>query len=151
MLIALDSNILIYAEGINDERRRLLATLLLDAIGPGNLVLPLQAAGEVFRALLRSAIHTPKSAALRVRAWQSHFRSQETTIKVFDRALQIASLHGLQVWDSIILSAAEESGAGYLLSEDMQDGFIWQSVTIINPFAGDTEKIIERLMKATLH
>ena len=62
MLIALDSNILIYAEGINDERRRLLATLLLDAIGPGNLVLPLQAAGEVFRALLKSAIHTPKSA-----------------------------------------------------------------------------------------
>jgi predicted nucleic acid-binding protein len=88
---------------------------------------------------------------MRVRAWQSHFRSQETTIKVFDRALQIVSLHGLQVWDSIILSAAEEAGARYLLSEDMQDGFIWQNVTVINPFAGDTEKIVERLMKATLH
>ena len=151
MRIALDSNILIYAEGINDERRQILATLLLDAIGPQNLVLPLQAAGEVFRTLLKSGSHTPETATLKVKAWLTHFKCQETTTRVFDRALQIVRQHGLQVWDSIILSAAAESGARYLLSEDMQDGFKWQNVTIINPFMGNTEKTVERLMKATLH
>ena len=37
--------------------------------------------------------------------------------------------------DAVILSAAAESGCRLLLSQDLQEGFTWNGVTVTNPFA----------------
>lgn len=34
-----------------------------------------------------------------------------------------------------MLSASAEAGAAMLLSEDMQDGFVWRGLTVVNPYA----------------
>jgi predicted nucleic acid-binding protein len=151
MRVAVDSNILIYAEGLNDSRRQDIANELLNAIGAENIVLPLQAAGETFLALLRSAEHTRESASARIARWTSGYAVQETTSEVFARAIDLVRRHGLQVWDSIILSAASVAGAAFLLSEDMQDGFRFRQTIVLNPFTGDAAAIMRRLSRQKLH
>jgi predicted nucleic acid-binding protein len=34
-----------------------------------------------------------------------------------------------------MVAAAGEAGCRLLLSEDLQDGFVWGGVTVVNPFA----------------
>jgi predicted nucleic acid-binding protein len=50
-------------------------------------------------------------------------------------ALNLASEHRLQIWDAVILSAASSAGCRLLLSEDLQDGFTWNGLTVVNPFS----------------
>jgi len=50
-------------------------------------------------------------------------------------ATDLASDHGLTIWDSVILAASAEAQCRLLLSEDLQDGFTWGGVTVTNPFA----------------
>lgn len=52
---------------------------------------------------------------------------------IFWRAL--AAGHGLQIWEAIILAVSAEARCRLLLSEDMQDGFTWRGLTVVNPFA----------------
>lgn len=134
MLAALDSNIILYAEGVNDEERRDLAQSLIVTLGPDRIVLPLQAIGELAFVLVRVVRRDAAYAAERARDWRDRHKVQETTTDVFDGALEIVKNHGLRIWDAIILSAASVAGARVLLSENMESGFRWQNVTIINPF-----------------
>jgi predicted nucleic acid-binding protein len=47
----------------------------------------------------------------------------------------LVTAHRFDIWDAVIVSASAEAGCRVLLSEDMQDGFVWRGMTIINPFA----------------
>jgi len=149
--IAVDSNIVIYAEGLNDERRQDLAAALLDTIGRENLLIPVQVLGEVFVALVRHASHSRQTAASRISEWLVAHEVQETNREIISDAIELVRRHGLQVWDAVIVSAAEFAGATYLLSEDMQDGFRWRGLTVVNPFFGDPAELIQRLTNATKH
>jgi predicted nucleic acid-binding protein len=151
MLAALDSNIMIYAEGLNDDARRDVAQAHLAALGPSRVVVPLQAIGEMAFAQIRVAKRNAAFAASRARDWRDRYLAQETTKDVFDGALLIMERHKLQVWDSIILSAAAVAGASVLLSEDMQNGFRWQHVTIVNPFSLTPKELLDFISLATRH
>jgi predicted nucleic acid-binding protein len=48
-------------------------------------------------------------------------------------AMTVTDRHGLQTYDAIII-ASVAGHADILLSEDMQHGFEWQGVRIVNPF-----------------
>jgi predicted nucleic acid-binding protein len=45
-----------------------------------------------------------------------------------------------------VLAAAAEAGCRLLLSEDLQDGFTWQGVTVTNPFAPTLHPILVGLL-----
>jgi predicted nucleic acid-binding protein len=55
MQVALDTNILAYAEGLGDERRVNLTRRLLAAIPQERVVLPAQTLGELYRVLVGKA------------------------------------------------------------------------------------------------
>lgn len=55
----------------------------------------------------------------------------ETSAAVLAEATDLA-VQQFGIWDAGLLSAAAESGCRLLLSEDMQDGFIWKGVTVVN-------------------
>ncbi len=61
-------------------------------------------------------------------------------------ALNLASVHRLQIWDAVILSAAASAGCRVLLSEDLQDGFTWNGVTVVNPFAPEPNALLAELL-----
>ncbi len=51
-------------------------------------------------------------------------------------ASQLEERHTLSFWDALIIEAARRSGAGRLLSEDLQTGRRIAGLAIENPFAG---------------
>ncbi|HWB99103.1 MAG TPA: hypothetical protein VG672_20485, partial [Bryobacteraceae bacterium] len=54
--------------------------------------------------------------------------------------------HHFGIWDAVILSAASQAGCRLLLSEDLQDGFTWGGVTVVNPFASPRHALLEALL-----
>lgn len=50
---------------------------------------------------------------------------------VFD----LANDYKLGIWGAVILSTAAEGRCRVLLADDMQSGFTWRGVTMIDPFS----------------
>jgi len=61
-------------------------------------------------------------------------------------ATDLASDHGLTIWDSAVLAASAEAGCRLLLSEDLQEGFTWRGVTVTNPFAATLHTMLAALL-----
>lgn len=150
IVIAFDTNILAYMSGIDrhpdDAAKIALAqSLVADVKGLRRLVYPAQALGELFRLIIRSG-DSAMAAAEQVRLLSADVIVAPTLVSTFNAALDLAGRHRLQIWDAIIVSAAVEAGAHWLLSEDMHDGFVWRGLTIVNPLAIDRATLLERLL-----
>jgi predicted nucleic acid-binding protein len=135
MRIALDTNILVYAEGVNGALRAKTTVGLIKKLPESTTFLPVQVLGELFRVLVEKSAFSGPEARTVVLRWQDTFPLIETSPAILVAALDVAADHGLSIWDAIILSAAGAAGCRLLLSEDMQEGFIWSGVTVVNPFA----------------
>jgi predicted nucleic acid-binding protein len=135
MRIAFDTNILVYAEGLNGETKKHSTLDLVQALPQDLIVLPVQTLGDLFNVLVKEAKLAPAEARLSILYWRDSYALAETTAKVLIAAADLAAQHPMSIWDSVILSAAADAGCRLLLSEDMQDGFTWNGVTIANPFA----------------
>lgn len=147
MRFALDTNIILYAEGINDARRSQLAQDLIEAMEGLAIVVPLQAIGETLNIYTRNLGLTKREAARRAQPWLDDYLTQETNHTVFLDAVTLLSDHAFSIWDGIILAASSYAGASFLLSEDMQDGFVWNGTKIVNPFAPIPDPIVPALLK----
>jgi len=144
--LALDTNILAYAEGVNGVERRDQALALIARIPPDAGMIPAQALGELFAVLVRKAGRTKAEARDVLLAWRDAFPAIETAPETVLLAADLAADHGFGIWDSVMLAAASQSGCRLLLSEDMQDGFTWGGVTIVNPFSSSPSSMLEALL-----
>ncbi len=135
MRVALDTNILVYAEGLNGDAKKQAALEVVQKLPQDLLVLPVQTLGELFHVLVRKAGRLPTDARTAILSWRDSFAVAETTATVMVAAVDLASQHQLSIWDAVILATAADAGCRLLLSEDMQDGFTWTGVTVANPFA----------------
>jgi predicted nucleic acid-binding protein len=142
MRIALDTNILVYAEGVNGAPRADAAVKLAKRLPEPSTFLPVQVLGELFRVLVGKSSFSPREARAVVLRWQQTYPLIETSPSILVAALDLAADHGLSIWDAIILSAAAEAGCRLLLSEDMQEGFSWGGVTVVNPFAAKKHALL---------
>lgn len=142
MRIALDTNVLVYAEGVNGASRAKTTVELIKKLPESSTFLPIQVLGELFRVLVGKAALRPPEARLVVLRWQDTYPLIETSPSILVAALDVAADHGLSIWDAIILSAAAEAGCRLLLSEDMQEGFTWGGVTVVNPFAAKKHELL---------
>ncbi len=146
MRVALDTNILAYAEGIGDAERHSRALSLISRLDPTSTVLPAQALGELFRVLTSKAKRPLPAARDAILSWSDSFPVADSTWSSFQMAFEISAAHQLQIWDALILAVAAEGRCRLLLSEDFQDGFSWNGVTVVNPFAQEPSSLLERLM-----
>ena len=146
MRVAFDTNILAYAEGINDDARREAAVSLLERIPQLTAFLPTQVLGELFVVLTRKGRYTKHQAQETVLGWAESFSLIDTTQAVLFSAMDLAVAHGFSIWDAVILAGAAEADCRLLLSEDMQHGFIWNGVTIANPFSITPHPLFEAML-----
>ncbi len=146
MRVALDTNILVYAEGVNGAGKKKTALELLQRLPQPDVVVPVQALGELFHVLVRKAARSGSKARTAILEWQDTFACVETSTAVMRAAIDLAADHHLSIWDAVILSGASEAGCRLLLSEDLQDGFTWNGVTVTNPFATPTHPLLEALL-----
>jgi predicted nucleic acid-binding protein len=133
--IALDSNILAYAEGVDGLVLQDAALQLVTGLPRAIVVLPLQVLGELYNVLIRKAGRSREAARDALLKWRDGYAVIETSASIVVAAADLATDHRLQIWDAVILSAAAHAGCRLLLSEDLQDGFTWSGVTVTNPFA----------------
>jgi predicted nucleic acid-binding protein len=125
------------------------ALALLDKLPQGAALLPVQTLGELFNLLVRKAARTPAKARQAILSWRDSFPLVETSVEVMLAAADLATDHKLGIWDSVILSAAAEAGCRLLLSEDMQEGFTWQGVTVTNPFSNRKHELLIALLASS--
>jgi predicted nucleic acid-binding protein len=148
MSIAVDTNVLVYAEGINGEARQVAARAVLRRL-PDTAIVPVQALGELYNVLTRRAGWTADRARAAVLAWRDGWALAPTTESAMVSAIDLAADHRLGVWDSVMISVASETGCRLLLSEDLQDGFTWHGVTVANPFAAPQHPLLGSLLSET--
>jgi predicted nucleic acid-binding protein len=149
--VALDSNILIYAEGTDDLSKRDVVVPLIARIGPENLLLPMQAAGETLRWLIRKGKLDRSVAVRRIEWWFAQSEALPVSVEAFRTACGLVERHSFQVWDAIVLAASAEAEASVLLSEDMHHGFRWGGVIVINPFNLSSKELLALFPPQTLH
>jgi predicted nucleic acid-binding protein len=143
---AIDTNVLAYAAGVDDDERRDAAIHLMRTIPPQNLLVPVQVLGELYAVLVRKG--RPRDLARdTILGWRDFFGVIPTTTEALSRAAELASNHQFAIWDAIILAAAADAGCHVLLSEDMHEGFTWAGVTIVNPFASPPHKLLNELQR----
>ena len=142
--VALDSNILIYAELEPDsEKGTRSADLILRAAH--DCVVPVQVLGEFLRFVQRRFPGSFEEATRQAQLYQSAFSTPPTTDAILIKASELARAHRLQFWDCVICAAAADARAKILLTEDMQDGQILDGLRLMNPFAAANAKAIDAL------
>ena len=50
------------------------------------------------------------------------------------RALDTCARYQISYWDGLIVAAAERAGCARLISEDLNDGQMYNGVAVVNPF-----------------
>jgi predicted nucleic acid-binding protein len=131
-----DTNILIYAHdrsaGLKHERARQLVERLWTS---GQGVLSTQVLQELC-INLRRKIARPL-AVEEIRQLVQDYLSWEIVVNApasVLQALAIEARYKMSFWDSLILQAAESSGAAILYSEDFATGQKYGAVQVVNPF-----------------
>ena len=147
MKVALDTNVLAYAEGAKGAAMRDRALEVIQRLPAGAVVLPVQTLGELFNVLIRKAKRRPARARAAVLSWRDAYPMVETSAAVMVNATDLASDHGLTIWASVVLAASAEAECRLLLSEDLQDGFTWRGVTVTNPFGPEVHPLLAALLK----
>ena len=134
MLLAVDTNVLAYAEGAGDEKRRHMAAELMARLPAAAVILPVQVLGELYRVLVGKLRQPAARAQEAVLQWSDAFAVRDSTWPALQSALDLSTAHQLSIWDGLILSVAAEQRCRVLLSEDLQHGFTWRGHQL--PHAG---------------
>jgi len=144
--VALDTNVLADAEGIHGADRRGPALDLVQRLPQEATVIPVQVLGELFNVLVRKAGKSRAKARDALLSWRDSFPVIETSPEIILTAADLATDHQFGIWDAVILSAASQAGCRLLLSEDLQEGFTWGGVTVVNPFATPRHALLNALL-----
>ena len=135
----LDSNVLVYALDASEPGKQVVAQGLTEkALATGQGIISFQVVQECLNVV---AAKWRKPLEMRhVKAFKDdvllplceYFPSPD----FYSRALELFYAKNFSFFDSLILQAAVDSGCDILYSEDLQDGFQFNQVKVVNPFAG---------------
>lgn len=143
-MIALDTNILVYAESQDDPQGRYEKAIELIALSSaaGSMV-PLQAIGEFLNVCRRKKIIDMAAALERARSYVDLFETPATAFIDIQQATDWSLAFELQFFDALIAAVAARAGATMLLSEDMHDGLQLEGLRIVNPFAATNQVLLD--------
>ena len=106
MRIAIDTNVLAYAEGVGDAPRCKKAANLIAKLNVSDVVLPAQVLGELYNVLTRKANRSAPDARDAILSWADAFLVADSTHAAVVAACDLAAAHQLQFWDALIVSVA---------------------------------------------
>ncbi len=130
----IDSNVLLYYVDPLDSDKRERATAWLEALwlaGTGRL--SWQVLHEFYWNAVRKMRMDPAKAR-RVVEDISFWNPVDSSLGLMQQAWQWTDAAQLSYWDSLILAAAQRSGARYLLSEDFQNKRRYHDIEVLDPF-----------------
>lgn len=134
-MIALDTNIFVYAATHGDDRGRdTVARQLLDWATTGNTIVPLQVFAEYLNVCRTRRLSSTNQAVAVVTDGFKVFRVAETRPTDLLAASNVSARYKLAFFDALICVVAQRAGATILLSEDMHDGLDAGGIRVVNPF-----------------
>jgi predicted nucleic acid-binding protein len=148
--LSFDTNVMVYAEGLqrvpDDSAKIALAQRLVSNVDLAAIAISAQSLGELFNVLRRRGERSPERASFAVERWATGADVIATDTTLMRTAIDLASRHCLAIWDAVVLAAAAEARCDLLLSEDMQHGFVWRGVEVVNPFLADPHPMLAGLL-----
>ena len=130
-----DSNILVYfADGADPKKQQIAENLIKNAVINDNGVISTQSLQEFFAATTRKLLCTKEKAKEYVENFSNSFTVEQISVPLILKAINISIKNQFSFWDSLILSAAIQSGCIICYSEDLSNGQIIEGVKIVNPF-----------------
>jgi predicted nucleic acid-binding protein len=131
-----DSNILVYfADSADPQKQQIAENLIKNAVINDNGVISTQSLQEFFAATTRKLLCTKEKAKEYVENFSDSFTVEQVSVPLILKAINISIKNQFSFWDSLILSAAIQSGCIICYSEDLTNGQIVEGVKIVNPFA----------------
>lgn len=147
MKFAFDTNILVYATGLNDAVRHSRSVALLGALSDGGGVIAAQALAEYHRVLTVKYRQDAEEVLTRILRFRRVYEIPPTTSDCIVEAAALANRHNLQIFDAIIIAASAEAGCRVLFSEDMRHEAVFNGLTIVNPFAEPKHPMLAAALK----
>ena len=131
-----DTNVLVYAfDKSEPEKGTTAKQLICDFGGDGNLVLSTQVLQEFYVAVTKvGKLMLTKEEAEDVVNDFAEFPLVQMDRVIISRAMKRHQSKNFSFWDSLIVEAALQPKCSQLLTEDMQDGLLIDSLTLRNPF-----------------
>ena len=148
-MIALDTNILIYADTSADPNdRHAKAVKIFSRLMEPEVIacIPLQVLGEFINVCRHKNILSLQLAANRLVNYAKVFQTPHTLLEDQIAASILSAGHKLQFFDALIITVAARAGAKLLLSEDMQDGLEVEGLRVVNPFVAGNAKWIDSVI-----
>ena len=131
-----DTNILVYSADNKDLRKKEIASKLIsDAINSGNGVISTQCLQEFFNVAQKKLNISKEAAKEYVEFFADNIPVVEISVPLILSAVDISIKSQFSFWDSLILSAADDTGCATVYSEDLNDQQIVAGAKIQNPFA----------------
>jgi len=125
-----DSNIILYLLDADQQKRTIAENLLLESP-----LISAQVLTEVANVCKRRFQYSKDQVLNLWTDLLSDCTLVQTDVSTFTVAIALSKKYDFQVYDSLIVSAALNSGCGILYSEDMQHKMVVEnSLTIVNPF-----------------
>lgn len=129
-----DTNVLVYCIDTSDIRKQQVALEMVASSSKVGLgILSTQVLIELYNTLVRKQKLSEATAEQVVLAY-SDWTCINSDAGLVHNAITLATRYKTSIWDAMVISAALRSGAQMLLSEDMQHGQRFDSLTIVNPF-----------------
>jgi len=131
-----DSNILVYFADNRDERKQKIADQLVkNAIHNQNGMISTQSLQEFYNASTRKLHCTPEKAKDYAQIFAESFGVKQVDTELIFNAIDISIKNQLSFWDSLIVSAAQDSGCIAIYTEDLNSDQVIEGVKILNPFS----------------
>ncbi|HEY1838388.1 MAG TPA: PIN domain-containing protein [Rhizomicrobium sp.] len=146
MRVAVDTNVLVYAQGVDDAEKQVVANRFIERLAVDETVIPTQVVGELYNVLVKRG-RKREVASHAANFWRAAFGTVHTSNELMATAVDLATEHHMKIWDAVVLAAAAEGRCDVLLSEDFQDGFAWRGVTVVNPFAAKPHKLLAKMLR----
>ena len=130
-----DSNVLIYVVDDRDSvKQKKAIEIITKSIDSENGTISTQSLQEFYNATTKKLLCTPEKAKEYAKNFASSFDVQQISPDMIFNAIDISTANKISFWDSLIVSAAQDSGCVIVYSEDLNDGQIINGVKILNPF-----------------
>ena len=141
----IDTNILIYSVDLDSGYKHAIARDVLGAVARNDGILTVQVLGEFYHSTTRKNLLSHQAAERFVLDWRAVFNITAANETCLRHAITATQSHKLSFWDAMLCTTAQLAGCDAILSEDMQHGWSFGSLKIVNPFADDAAQWITRL------
>jgi predicted nucleic acid-binding protein len=146
-MVSFDTNILVYAtSAVPDAKTKRARDLIARGMRAGWGIVLLQTLAEFSSVAIRKAGIPIDEIRTTIDAWRAVLPVQAADDNDLTAALDAVKMHRLAFWDAMLWASAQRAGVRHLLTEDLQDGFVLQGVTFVNPFERANDQLVDEIL-----